>query len=63
VGFTVQSSPTSNSTDHNTVDGKLYIILKRESAETTPEAHVLIEAGFEFICNFNGAKIFRKRKH
>ena len=26
------------------------------------EAKILIEAGFEYVCDFNGAKMFRKRK-
>lgn len=31
-------------------------------AEKLDEAKALIEAGFEYICEFNGAKMFRKRK-
>jgi integrase/DNA-directed RNA polymerase subunit M/transcription elongation factor TFIIS len=32
-------------------------------AKTETEACALIEAGFEYICDFNGAKIFRKPKY
>jgi integrase len=32
-------------------------------AKTENEACVLIEAGFEFVCDFNGHKLFRKRKY
>ena len=31
-------------------------------ASTVEEVKVLIEAGFKYICDFNGAKMFRKRK-
>ncbi|MCD6325021.1 hypothetical protein J7L97_01890 [Candidatus Bathyarchaeota archaeon] len=31
-------------------------------AKTVKEACELIEAGFEYVCDFNGVKIFRKRK-
>jgi len=31
-------------------------------ATTVEEAKILIEAGFEYVCDFNGAKMFRKRK-
>jgi len=31
-------------------------------AETVEEARKLIEAGFEYVCNFNGVRLFRKRK-
>jgi len=31
-------------------------------AKTVKEACQLIEAGFEYVCEVNGAKIFRKRK-
>ena len=31
-------------------------------ARTVKEACELIEAGFEYVCDFNGVKIFRKRK-
>ena len=31
-------------------------------AKTIQEASSLIENGFEFICKFDGAKLFRKRK-
>ena len=31
-------------------------------AKTEAEACVLIEAGFEFVCDFDGHKLFRKRK-
>ena len=31
-------------------------------ATTVKEACELINDGFEFVCNFNGSKIFRKRK-
>jgi len=31
-------------------------------ANTVEEAKILIEAGFEYVCDFNGAKMFRKRK-
>ena len=31
-------------------------------ASTVEEAKILIEAGFEYVCDFNGAKMFRKRK-
>ena len=32
-------------------------------ARTEAEACALIEAGFEYVCDFNGAKIFRKPKY
>jgi hypothetical protein len=32
-------------------------------AKTEKGACALIDAGFEFVCDFNGAKIFRKRKY
>lgn len=31
-------------------------------AKTEAEACVLIEAGFDFVCDFDGHKLFRKRK-
>jgi len=31
-------------------------------ARSVKEAKMLIEAGFEFVCKFNGAKLFRKPK-
>ncbi|MEM2419861.1 MAG: hypothetical protein QXL38_02600 [Candidatus Bathyarchaeia archaeon] len=31
-------------------------------ASTIEEAKQLIEAGFEYVCDMNGAKLFRKRK-
>jgi len=31
-------------------------------AKTTEETCKLVEAGFEYVCNVNGDKIFRKRK-
>ncbi|MDW8040546.1 MAG: site-specific integrase, partial [Nitrososphaerota archaeon] len=31
-------------------------------ARTIEEAKQLIEAGFEYICDIDGAKLFRKRK-
>jgi hypothetical protein len=31
-------------------------------AASEKEACALIEAGFEFVCDYNGNKIFRKRK-
>jgi hypothetical protein len=31
-------------------------------AHSEDEACKLIEAGFEFVCDYNGDKIFRKRK-
>lgn len=31
-------------------------------AETINEAKMLIEAGFQYVCDFNGAKMFRKPK-
>jgi len=31
-------------------------------ARTEQEACSLIECGFEYVCDFNGAKLFRKRK-
>jgi hypothetical protein len=33
-----------------------------QSAKTVEEAHKLIEAGFEYVCDFSDAKLFRKRK-
>jgi len=33
-----------------------------KTAKTLKEACKLIEAGFEYVCDFNGVKIFRKRK-
>lgn len=32
------------------------------AAETAEEAKELIEAGFEYVCDINNIKIFRKRK-
>ncbi len=32
-------------------------------AKTEKDACVLIEGGFEFVCDFNGNKLFRKRKY
>jgi hypothetical protein len=32
-------------------------------AKTEAEACVLVDAGFDFVCDFNGNKIFRKRKY
>ena len=34
----------------------------RKVARTEKEACDLIEAGFEYVCNFDDASIFRKRK-
>ena len=31
-------------------------------AKTVEQAAELIEAGFEYVCEINGAKLFRKRK-
>jgi hypothetical protein len=31
-------------------------------ARTTPEACQLVDAGFEYVCEIQGDKIFRKRK-
>ena len=31
-------------------------------ASTIEEAKTLIESGFQFICDFNGAKLFKRRK-
>lgn len=31
-------------------------------ASTPNEMKELIEAGFEYVCEFNGGKVFRKRK-
>ena len=31
-------------------------------AHSEEEACKLVEAGFEFVCDFNGNKIFKKRK-
>jgi len=31
-------------------------------ATSEKEVYVLVEAGFEFVCDYNGSKIFRKRK-
>jgi site-specific recombinase XerC len=31
-------------------------------AKTMDEATKLVETGFEFVCNFNGEMLFRKRK-
>ena len=31
-------------------------------AHTEEEACKLVEAGFDFVCDFNGNKIFKKRK-
>ena len=33
-----------------------------KTAETVDEAAKLIEAGFEYVCEINGVKLFRKRK-
>jgi hypothetical protein len=32
------------------------------NAKTVEEAQKLIEAGFEYVCNFGEIKLFRKRK-
>ncbi len=32
-------------------------------AKTENDACLLIEAGFEFVCDFNGSKLFKKRKY
>jgi hypothetical protein len=32
-------------------------------AKTERDACSLVDAGFEFVCDFNGDKIFRKRKY
>jgi len=32
-------------------------------AKNEKDACALIEAGFEYVCDFNYHKIFRKRKH
>lgn len=32
-------------------------------AKTEGEACSLIDAGFDFVCDFNGNKLFRKRKN
>jgi hypothetical protein len=32
------------------------------TAKTVQEAQKLIEAGFEYVCEFDGVKLFRKRK-
>ncbi|MCW4011324.1 MAG: hypothetical protein NWF05_12030 [Candidatus Bathyarchaeota archaeon] len=32
-------------------------------AKTEKDACQLIEAGFEYVCDFNGAKIFKKKKY
>jgi hypothetical protein len=34
-----------------------------EVAKTEVDACALVDAGFEFVCDFDGAKIFRKRKY
>lgn len=31
-------------------------------ASTIEEAKTLVESGFQFICDFNGAKLFKRRK-
>jgi len=31
-------------------------------ARTEQEVITLVEAGFEFVCDMNGAKLFKKRK-
>jgi len=31
-------------------------------AHNIDEARKLVEAGFEYVCEFNGSKLFRKRK-
>jgi hypothetical protein len=32
------------------------------NAKTVQDAQKLIEAGFEYVCEFNDVKLFRKRK-
>jgi hypothetical protein len=32
-------------------------------AKTIEEAGKLVDTGFEFVCDFNGEKLFRKRKY
>ncbi len=32
------------------------------NARTLKEAQKLVEAGFEYVCDFDGDKLFRKRK-
>jgi hypothetical protein len=33
-----------------------------ETAQTVEEARKLVEAGFEFVCDMDGTKLFRKLK-
>jgi hypothetical protein len=32
------------------------------TAKTVEDAQKLVEAGFEYVCNFSDVKLFRKRK-
>jgi hypothetical protein len=32
------------------------------TAKTVEEAKKLVEAGFDYVCDFNNVKLFRKRK-
>jgi hypothetical protein len=32
------------------------------TAKAVPDAQKIIEAGFEYVCEFNETKIFKKRK-
>lgn len=34
----------------------------RKAAQNVEEASKLIEAGFEYVCDFDSVKLFRKRK-
>lgn len=54
---------------HDTLIHQAFHLLQKRasyylcSAKTEAEACVLIEAGFEFVCDFNGHKIFKKKKY
>ena len=61
--------------DHKRIENRLkYIQLAEELfkgeieyvsrvAKSEREACLLMEAGFDFVCDFNGNKLFRKKKY
>jgi hypothetical protein len=38
------------------------VVEVRSIAHGIDEAYKLVEAGFEYVCDFDGIKVFRKRK-
>jgi len=43
---------------HKRIENTLIYVAKTEA-----DACVLVDAGFDFVCDFNGNKIFRKKKY